>query len=512
MRRERVDAVVVGAGLGGLSAAAHLARTGLRVAVLEHHSVPGGYAHEFHRRGYRFEVALHALDGAGPGGWIRPLLENLGVVDRIDLQRLDPFYVVRFPDHEVTAHANPDAYRADLVEAFPESADAIDDFFAAVRRVSHDTGRYAADRARGERGDASETMKRYPDMVAAMTSTWADFVGRYVRDHRLAAVLSTLWGYFGLPPSRLCAGALALAIDSYHRGGAWYPHGGSQAISRALAAVVEENGGSVHYRQTVNHIEVRDGSAVAVGTERGLRVEADLVISNASPDVTCGWVEGADLPPAYTERFAADVPALSNLVVYLGVGKDLATKGWDHHEYFHNVGYDLEADYRAVVTGNFSRAGLVLSNYTAVDPGCAPSGCSVLTLMTLAPWNFADTWGTGGDVDGYRRRPRYRRLKLEAADRLLDRAERLIPGLRQSIQVMEVGTPLTNWRYSRNPGGSIYGREQTPHNMFFGRHSPKTPIPNLLFTGAWIAGGGMSTAMASGRTTASIAAKYLASG
>lgn len=64
----RADAVVIGAGLGGLSAAGHLAAEGRRVVVLEHHSVPGGYAHEFKRRGFRFEVALHAMDGVGPGG------------------------------------------------------------------------------------------------------------------------------------------------------------------------------------------------------------------------------------------------------------------------------------------------------------------------------------------------------------------------------------------------------------------------------------------------------------
>ena len=78
-----VDAVVIGAGLGGLGAAGYLARAGRKVAVLEHHTVPGGYAHEFKRRGFRFEVALHALDGVGPGGWLGPMLEDLGVTDRV---------------------------------------------------------------------------------------------------------------------------------------------------------------------------------------------------------------------------------------------------------------------------------------------------------------------------------------------------------------------------------------------------------------------------------------------
>ena len=75
---EHRDVVVIGAGLAGLSAAAHLAMDGHRPLVLEHHSVPGGFAHEFTRRGFRFEVALHALDGAGPGGWLYGMLKHLG--------------------------------------------------------------------------------------------------------------------------------------------------------------------------------------------------------------------------------------------------------------------------------------------------------------------------------------------------------------------------------------------------------------------------------------------------
>lgn len=507
MAQEHADAVVIGAGLGGLSAAAHLAKAGRRVVVLEHHSVPGGYAHEFRRKGYRFEVALHALDGAGPEGWIRPILDDLGVTARVPLTRLDPFYVTRFPDHEIVAYADIAEYRAELHRAFPDNGDSIDDFFAAVRAVAADTARYARDRSEGIRPQPAEMAERYPDMTSAMASSWADFLAPRVSDTRLAAVLSTLWGYLGLPPSRLCAGALALAIDSYHTGGAWYPAGGSQALSRAVAATIEDHGGTIRYRQTVTGIDVDDGRAVAVATHRGLRVGAEVVISNASPAATLRWAGAVGEEVA--TQYGDDVPALSNLVVYLGLRRDLAATGWEHHEYFYNEGYDLEADYAAVAAGDFSRAGMVLTNYTTVDPGCAPPGCSVLVMMTLAPWDHADVWGTGGDLDGYRRNRRYRTVKLQAADRLIDRAEHLIPGLRRDIEVMEVGTPLTNWRYSLNPGGSIYGREQTPQNMFFARRSPKTPIPNLVLTGAWVAGGGMSTALASGRTAAGIAASRL---
>ena len=101
-------------------------------------------------------------------------------------------------------------------------------------------------------------------------------------------------------------------------------------------------------------------------------------------------------------------------------------------------------------------------------------------------------------------------VKEAAGAALVRRADGLIPGLTDRIVIQEIATPLTNVRYGRQPYGSIYGREQTVENMFAHRRSPRTPIDNLFLAGAWIAGGGMSTAMGSGRTAAALAGKALA--
>jgi len=90
--------------------------------VLEHHTIPGGYAQEFRRSHYRFEVALHAMDGLEPGGWVYPVLQDLGAMDQVEFTRLDPFYTAQFPNHTLTVPDGLEAYKTELLRQFPNEA------------------------------------------------------------------------------------------------------------------------------------------------------------------------------------------------------------------------------------------------------------------------------------------------------------------------------------------------------------------------------------------------------
>lgn len=504
------DVVVVGGGLGGLSAARHLQVRGYDVVVLEHHTKPGGYAHYFRASGYRFEVALHALDGLGPGGWAKPMFETLGISETIEFNQLEPFYTVAFPDFDLDVSTDIREYIGVVAGVFPNEREGLTALFDAIKRVGHDVARFTVDRRDGIRVDQMQLLERYPDMAMAFASNWETFVGQYLDSDEAKAVVTTLWGYLGLPPSRLSAGQFALTLLSYFSAGAWYPTGGSGAMTFAIADAIEAAGGSVYLRNKVTSIVPDGPESVTVTTNKGLVVKAKAAISNASPRSTAALLPEGLIGSNWLETIDSDVPALATFTVHLGVGRDLTAEGWDHHEFFEMSGYDIEAEYEAIVSGDFANAGMIISNYSVIDPGCAPEGKTVIVLTVLAPWDHNEVWGTGGNLDDYQNNPRYIEEKEAVAAILIDRAAQRIPHLKESVEVTLIGTPLTNARYMLQPHGSIYGREQTVLNMM-NRAGPSTPVPNLFLAGAWVGGGGMTAAVGSGKSAAGAASRYLGS-
>lgn len=496
---KRVDAVVVGAGLGGLAAAATLAGAGKKTVVLEQHSLPGGYASAFQRGQYRFDTALHELSGMAPGGGVDTIYRQLGIWNRLRLHRLDPLYILRGPGRQLVAPADQFAYEVELTRNFPSQVDQIRAYLDAATAVHRDLRRLATDRAAGHDPSLEEMVARYPAMVQASGETWDQMMARYVGDPQIRTVLGALWGYLGLPPSQ-CAALMGAALTAvYHQYGGWYPEGGAQAISGALVDVLHESGGEIRYHQTVTGFDVEGDRVVAANADPGLRLEAEVFVSNASaPTTLLGFVGREHLPTDFADRVETRSPSYTTFSVYLGLDRDILGEAGLAHELFLNASWDADAAWQAAQRGDWDRAALLVTDYTHVDPGCAPPGHAVVVLTTVAPWDHQNVWGTGGDLVGYHDNPAYVRIKEQVADALVGRVAGELPGLAEAIRYREASTPLTNVHYTRNPHGAIEGYENTPANSGLGWLGPETPITNLFLAGAWTNSGGMNPAITSG--------------
>lgn len=501
MSESTVDVVVIGAGLGGLGAAVTMAQQGKSVLVLEHGEQPGGYAVVFERPPFRFDASLHALDGHSLGSGEHALLRRLGIADRVSLTRLDPFYAVRSADDDVVVPAGIDQYEAVLEDLFPTERTGIRAWLDDARSQVVDFDRFQRD-MRAHRMRPESMAADYPTLIRMVGQTWQDATAAHVTDPRLASLLTILWVYTATPPSRQSA-ALGMGVaGSYGVSGGWYPAGGAATIPNALADLLASSGGRIEYGQTVAAIHTEGGLAVAVATESGRTIGCRSVISNAAAPLLPDLLGTGVLPEDFAERVKGQPPAVSNVGVYLGLDRDVVGTAGLPHEVFLLGDYDHDASLAASLAGDW-RGALAVTNYTSVDPGCAPPGGAVVSIFGAASMDYADRWGT---APGAAESPGA--VKERVGDALVAAAEAWIPGLASAVVVREVATPLTNQRYTLNPGGSWAGYEHTVADIM-NPLGPTTPVPNLFQAGAWTGGFGETTALRSGMQAAGHAGRYL---
>lgn len=492
--KEDTPVVVIGAGLGGLSSAAYLARAGLPVTVVESHAVVGGYATSFQRGRFTFEVSLHGSSLRGEA--LQQIFEELGIREAVELVPLPELYRLQGGAVDlVVPQRDPEAYIDLLSRHFPHEADGIRRFVDTMLAITHETNRLQRN---GNRIFKPFFPFRYPQMWRWRQATLAEMIASCVSDHRLANLLGGLWSYFGLPPSMLSAFYYAVATGEYLKYGSYYIRPRSHRLSQLLRDAVLDAGGRVFTKATATHIHLEGDHAAAVSLSDGNRLAAKAVISNISPKVMA-----AKLLPDHQKhhrhlrRYERHRPSLSAFIVWIGLRQPLPP-GLQGAEYHINLPEGPQAEYQAALAGDIHRGAFIVTLYDNILADYSPPEAATLSLLFLCayePWRpFAEDYHQGNKAAYEEKKDRWTKI-------LIQRTEQWIfPHLSTMIEVIDAATPLTCKRYTGHPEGAIYGYEQSIDNAFMARIPARTHIDGLYMTGAWtFPGGGFGGVLRSGQ-------------
>lgn len=502
---ERFDAIVVGSGIGGLTAAVLLARrAGKRVLVLEQHYVAGGFTHSFARPNYDWDVGVHYLGGEllRSGHPSRRLFDEVtgGAIEFADMGDVVDRIVIG--DDVYDYRAGLTAWKQQMITYFPAEADAIGRYVDLVKQVSASAQRYALGKVLpGGPGDVAGSRLRR-DFVGLAARTTAAVLAELTDDTRLRAVLTGQFGDYGLPPGRSSFAMHALVTNHYFRGGC-YPVGGASVIPAAAEQVLEALGGQVLVGAEVTDVLVRDGRAVGVRMADGREVLAEHVVSDAGVFNTIGMLpEAVRAEHGLDGRLAEVERSVSHLTLYLGLDASTEAMGLEKPNLWLYPSEDHDGNVAAFEADPSAPLPLVYASFpSAKDPDfeVRHPGRSTIDVITLARHEWFAEWdGTRWQ----RRGPAYEEVKADLRERLLAAIEPWVPGISDHLDVAELSTPLTTAHFAGFRAGELYGIGHTPDRFAKAWLRPRTPVDGLWLTGADVFSAGVVAAMFAGAMTA----------
>ena len=493
------DVIVIGAGLGGLSAGALLSAQGRSVLVLEQSDRIGGCCSTFEQKGFRFDIGASIVEIIRP---IEKVFAKLGtsLQDEVDLIPCDPVMSVIRKDGsrttiplsiektgEVIASISPEDGRRwfDFVDFCKEMADiSLDTFF-----------NMPADNM----GDMLKMVKSQPRLmkyVPVFMSSYQDIIERFFKDERVLQCLGYQSLYFGQPPA-LVPGPYAM-VPYTEQLGIFYPRGGMIKIPEALLRVGEKHGLELRLNSPVARVIVRGQRAQGVRLEDGTEISARVVVSDINAKTLYLDMVGEEhLPPLSRRGIHSYAYSKSVPMIYLGL--DYRPPLDAHHSLIAATPEDINQYWwKHVETGqlDYEAFGLICWP-THSDDSLAPKGCHVLNLIPEGFYNLAE--GNWDDV------------KEEYIQRTLAYYERVaIPDLTKHVQVVECSTPLDYEKRLRLPEGAIYALQQDITAQAIFRPAARSKnIKGLYLTGASThPGGGVPSTIASGMIAASLIDRY----
>lgn len=456
--------VIIGAGLGGLTAGALLAKDGYKVTLLEQHSIVGGCASVFKRKGgFTCEVGLHEMDGVYTNPTIKKVFEKLGVYQHVEFIKPDEFFKVYTKKGEFVMPDDVDSAKKALKQKFPDEKRVIDNYFNIILNI---TECYKKLEAPKWYEYLSFLYVFYPILKYKNRSV-SDVLDRLTDNDELKLILNANIQYYNDSMQTLSFLLHSVAQSSYFMGGGHFIKGGSYRLSRYLADTIEKNGGQVI--TNANVIKATNSSVVYTHKAQNRIIQYDKIISNISPQDSyrlfgVNYDENKEVADSMT-------------TIYLGFSKNLK-------EIYGKRAYsNFVIDEYSMMNKAF-----VFVDYSQIDSALTDSSKSfgqICFIDYLKSWDTLNEWA-------------YQDKKERLLENALCQLEKYYPHVRDYIEFAEVATPKTMVRYVKSPNGTAYGYKPTPKQFFRIPKVKSDKVDNLYFVGQFVVAGGFSPAISSG--------------
>lgn len=492
----KYDCIIIGAGLGGLTAGAILSKNGKKVLVIEMHNKVGGFATDFIRRDYKFDVSLHNFGPLKENIVVNKAFSELGVYDKIEYIQYDYFQRVIFPEHDLIIERPIEKYIDTLVTLFKEEEKGIRDLFNIMIEIKREFDEIEGLDVTIDKLEEVYPMLpiKFPLLVKYVETTFGELLGNYIKNDKLKGIIGNLWWIYGVPPDRLAAILYSVPTVAYYNYSGGFIKGTSQTLSDTLATIIKENNGEIRLNCDVRKIIMDGNRAVGIKTQECKDFYGDIIISNSNAYETfIDFMDENDYNKRFRKKISKLELSLSANQLYLGLNCDARDIGINDHCITVFDSYDMNENFNWIINGEYDKTFYSLTNYSLFDKSLTKDGKCVISVMSL---DHIKNW------EGLTREE-YRNKKEMVSNIIIEKLKKRFLDIDKYIEVQEFATPLTMKRYTRNPDGAIYGSSQINSQSGVNRLSYKTPFESLYLVGAYVyPGAGYSSVISSGYKTA----------
>ena len=492
--RETWDVIVVGSGMGGMSAAAALSRVGKRVLLLEQHQTLGGLTHSFSRDGFTWDVGVHYLSGMAPGDRARDLLNWLTDTP-IDFVSLGSVYdTLHIGNSEPLSLSRPyEAQERDLKDRYPDQADAIEAWTVALREGREAMFKIFPTRGMPEiAGDLLDWWNR--NAIAKWCARTTREVIDEITDHpELAAVMAAQWGDHGGRPGKASFAVHALIAGAYLPSGSWYPVGGSAVFAEHMIPTITANGGEARAGVRVASLLFEGGTVAGVRTADGNEIRANAVVSDIGARETIDFLLPADIGhEGWTAKIRSLPSSIANFTVFLGFEGDIEAAGATKaNHWIYPTG---ETDVLWTDAPDEPPPHMTVSFGSLKNPSHDP-GPTQKHMGQILAWSDWDTVARWADLPPGERGDDYADFKRRAEATLMRQFEKYFPDLAKLVVYRELATPLATASFTGHREGAFYGLDVTPQRILCDALRAKTPVPGLFLAGQDVASPGIPGAL-----------------